>query len=579
MWGKINYILDRRQKRNLIILLFLIAIGAFLEMVGVSAVLPLVNLVMQPEVIETNQWLRLAGELLGITSPNQFIIWMSVALIVIYIIKNLYLILMYSLQYRFTYNNQRRIAKRLMECYMRQDYTYHLYKSSAELMRNINTDVPQFFTTLLNALQLATELLTCIALVFFLALQDFMTTLCVVLITFISLCVFYAIFKNYTMVLGKKSRLMSGKLNQCMLQAFQGIKETKVFNKENYFIEQYDKSYRLFSRYFSKQGLVGIIPKPIIESVCICGLLAVLSVRISIGGNMESFVPMLSVFAMASFRMLPAFNRITSYMNAIMFNKASVDAVYEDLREVEGLLRHAEKEEADTTVFDLKQGITVNSVTFRYPDSQKPVLLNASLEIPKYSSIALIGQSGAGKTTLADIIMGLLKPESGNIQADGIDIGQHVKAWHRSLGYIPQTIYLIDDTIANNIAYGDENIDEEQLNKAVHDAQLETFIRELPEGLNTVVGEQGVRLSGGQRQRIGIARALYRNPSILVLDEATSALDNETEQAVMESINSLQGKKTMVIIAHRLTTIKNCDRIYEIKDGRAVLRVKEEVLA
>lgn len=578
MWGKINYILDRRQKRNLVLLLFIIAIGAFLELAGVSAVLPLVNLVMQPEMIETNRWLRLAGKVLDISSPNQFIVWMAVAMIIIYIIKNLYLIFMYRLQYQFTYNNQRRIAKRLMECYMRQDYTYHLHRSSADLMRNINTDVPQFFTTLLNVLQLLTELLTCFALVLFLALQDFMTTLCVVIIIFLSLCIFFAIFKSYTLVLGKKARLISGKLNQCMLQAFQGIKETKVFNKENFFIEQYDRNYQLFSQYFSRQGLIGVIPKPIIESVCICGLLAVLSIRISLGGNMESFVPMLSVFAMASFRMLPAFNRITSYMNVIMFNKASVDAVYEDLREVEELLENAQREDADTMVFDLKREIKVDHVTFRYPDAEKPVLSDTSLEIPRYCSIALIGQSGAGKTTLADIIMGLLKPESGSILADGIDIGRHVKAWHRSLGYIPQTIYLIDDTIANNIAYGDDRIDEERLKQAVHDAQLEVFIQELPEGMNTMVGERGVRLSGGQRQRIGIARALYRNPSILVLDEATSALDNETEQAVMESINSLQGKKTMVIIAHRLTTIRNCDRIYEIKDGKAVLRAKDEVL-
>lgn len=577
MWHKINYIFNRRQKRNILILFILIVIGSGLELLGVSAILPLVNLVTNPELIETTPWLRGIGVRFGLSSINDYIITMAVILIFIYIIKNIYLIIMYDLQYRFTYNNQRRIAVRLMKSYMSQGYLFHLSKSSAELMRNINVDVLQFFTTVLNILQLATEFLTCIALACFLAFQDFVTTMLIMLIISIFLCIFYIIFKNYSFKLGKRNRKVSAKLNQSMLQAFEGIKETKVFNKEVYFTQQYDNAYMEYSNVIRKQNLMGIIPKPIIESVSICGLLSVLAVRICLEGNAESFVPMLSVFAVSAFRMLPSFNRITSYMNSIQFNKASVDAVYEDLREIEKLLEEYEKDQEDFLAIQLKRDLKLTDVTFSYPDTDKPVLNRINFTIPCDSTVALIGASGAGKSTLADIIMGLLPPQSGTVRADDIDVYQHMHAWHKVLGYIPQTIYLIDDTIARNIAYGDTDVDEKRLRQAVKEAQLEGFISQLPDGIDTVVGERGVRLSGGQRQRIGIARALYRNPSILILDEATSALDNDTEAAVMEAINSLQGKKTMLIIAHRLTTIRDCDLIYEVKDGGVQLRTKEEV--
>lgn len=577
MWNKIRYIFDKRQKRNLAVLLVVITIGAFFELVGVSAVLPLVKLVTEPDLIESSIGFKKIGEILKINTVNQFIILVAAGLIIVYIIKNAYLILMYNLQYRYTYNNQRRIAKRLMECYMKQDYSYHLHNSSAELMRNINTDVVQFFYAVLNALQLITELITCFMLIIFLAIQDLLTTLGIVIVISVFLGVFYVFFKKHTLALGIENRRLAGLLNKYMLQAFEGIKETKVFNKENFFIEQYDKTYEAYSRVAKTQGLFGVIPKPIIESVCICGLLSVLAMRICLGGKTDSFVPMLSVFAVSAFRMLPSFNRITAYLNCIIYYKSSVEAVYQDMKEAEQLLFKTDKQEGELDI-KLNDSIQITDVFFRYPDSENNVLEGITFKIPKYHSIALIGQSGAGKTTLADLILGLLTPISGKITVDGINIHEFPNSWHKNLGYIPQTIYLLDDTIANNIAYGNEQIDQKWLWKAIREAQLEKFIEELPEGINTVVGERGVRLSGGQRQRIGIARALYCNPSILILDEATSALDNDTEKAVMDAINNLQGKKTIIVIAHRLSTIKNCDEIYEVREGVIVQRMKDEVL-
>lgn len=578
MWNKINFIFDKKQKRNLLILFFMIVLGSILELLGVSAVLPLVKLVSSPEIITENEYFLKVGELLNLTSVKSYIMIMALLMIFVYVIKNLYLLFMYDVQYRFTYNNQRRIATKLMKSYMSQEYLYHLSNSSAKLMRNINIDVPQFFSTVLNLLQLMTELLTCSALVIFLAVQDFFTTLSLTVIIFAFLFVFYVIYKSKSFRLGQQNREYSAKLNQCMLQSFHGIKENKIFNKEQYFLNQYDQSYEIYSSTARKQNLLGIIPKPIIESVCICGLLSVLTIRISIGGNMESFIPMLSVFAVAAFRMLPSFNRITSYMNTIQFNKPSVDAVYEDLKEIEVLLEKYNADQKSSLKIQLSNELKINDISFQYPETDKRILDHVTFNIPKFSSVALIGTSGAGKTTLADIIMGLLPPQTGEIMVDDINIYQNLHAWHKVLGYIPQTIYLLDDTIVSNIAYGEAIIDEERLWMAIKEAQLEDFIDQLPNGVETMVGERGVRLSGGQRQRIGIARALYRNPSILILDEATSALDNETETAVMDAIHRLQGKKTLLIIAHRLTTIRNCNIIYEVKDGKVLLKNKSDIM-
>ncbi|MBP3296328.1 MAG: ABC transporter ATP-binding protein, partial [Lachnospiraceae bacterium] len=305
------------------------------------------------------------------------------------------------------------------------------------------------------------------------------------------------------------------------------------------------------------------------------------AVRIMAGADMLAFVPKLTVFAMAAFRMMPSFNRISGYLNSIMFNKASVDAVYHDLGEIAKMtVRREKRDAAETERWTLKHSIVAEDITFAYESKPDVTVLNGvTIEIPSKKSIALVGSSGAGKTTLADVILGLYKPQSGRILMDGKDIHENMDAWRRMIGYIPQNIYLLDDTIRANIALGvpEDKVDDDKIWAVLEEAQLADFIREQEKGLDTNIGDRGVKLSGGQRQRIGIARALYTDPELLVLDEATSALDTETETAVMDAIFRLSGKVTMIVIAHRITTIRNCDHIYKIADGTAT-EVKYEDL-
>ena len=321
-----------------------------------------------------------------------------------------------------------------------------------------------------------------------------------------------------------------------------------------------------------------MIPKYIVEAVCMTGLVLAIIIKILFGeADMIHFIPQLTVFATAAFRLLPSVGRINGYLTQMLSYLPSIDLVYHDLKEVDQYQTEGNQE--DESIYEFSNEIHIDHVTFRYPDGVEDIVHNVDFKIPKGKTVAFIGSSGAGKTTMVDIILGLLKPTKGFIYADEMDIHKNPDKWHKQIGYIPQMIYLADDTIRANIAFGvfEEEIDDEAVNRALRQAQLDGFINTLPEGINTYVGDRGVRLSGGQRQRIGIARALYHNPEILVLDEATSALDNETETAVMESIDSLQGMKTMIIIAHRLTTIRNADFIYEVSDGQVINRQKQEV--
>ena len=581
MLKKIGYIFNRKQKLKLVLLFFVILVGTGLELLGVTAILPLVNVVMSPEMIDTNGYMRFIRELLGIETVNGFVLLMALVLIVVYIVKNLYLIYMNNALIGFTRNCQVYLSTKIMDVYVRQDYLFHVMHNTAELQRNISLDVNQFVQFISAGLQLLTEVSVCIVLVGFLLRQDVMTTLSVAVILLVFILVAASWLRSRLGELGEKARITGARGTQISLQIFNGIKDIKVFNREGYFLKSYEDYAVTEASLQKKQQLFSYLPKPIMESVCICSLLVTLSVRIYFGSqeDLVSFIPTLSVFAIAAFRMLPSFNRITGYMGTISYAKASVNALYDDLKQIEVLIREEKKSNVDSGELIFNNALRIRELSFRYPGSDKYVFEDVSFDIKKDSSVALIGPSGAGKTTLADVILGVLQPVKGNISLDDTDIFSHLGSWHKMVGYIPQEIYLLDDTIYRNIAFGiaDEQIDMGEVRRAAAEAQLEGFVETLPDKYDTRVGERGVMLSGGQRQRIGIARALYHNPQVLVLDEATSALDNATESAVMEAINSFQGSKTLIVIAHRLSTIKNCDRIYEVNEGTVTQRDPEDV--
>ncbi len=581
MVKKISYVLDRRQKVNLCILLVVIFIGAFVELVGVSAVMPLIDVAMKPELIGEKWYFVSISRYTGITDANQMIVLLAVVLIVIYILKNSYVTIMCSLQYRFIYNNQQRLSVRMVESYMQQDYLFHVSRNVAEFQRNIVNDVNGFYTVTLNALQFLAEFSVSVVLVAFLLVQDWVSTLAVASLLFLFMGFFTLFVRKVLVRIGEESRQAYFLVTKWLLQAFSGIKEIKVANKERFFITNYDKHYRDRARIQRQQSMLTYLPKPVMETVCICSLMIAMIIKIVVvKSDITSFVTTLSVFAVAAFRMLPSFNKITGYISGMMFNKPSIDAVYNDLREIEQLMARRTADHEDTVKVKLGTAIRLDRVSFRYPKAEKWILKNASLEISKNTSVALIGASGAGKTTAADLILGILEPQEGAVMIDGTDIRRCMTSWHEDVGYIPQTIYLMDDSIRANIAFGipEAEIDDDAVEKALQEAQLDRFVHTLSEGAGTVIGDRGVKLSGGQRQRIGIARALYRNPSVLILDEATSALDNETEKEVMEAIDGLHGTRTLIVIAHRLSTIKKCDRIYEVENGVFVEKRKEKVL-
>lgn len=578
MYKKLSYIFSKRDKYKIALLLCIMVAGSFLELLGVAVFQPFVNIIMMPGSIQENPYLARIYQMFGCSTTESFLTVVALGIIVIYVVKNVYLWVEQNLILKFTYGVQQKLSTRLLTTYLAEPYTFHLNKNIAELQRSMQEDTGLFTQVLMHTLQLIAEVVVCVVLGIY--LFSVSNSITVVIVGLLILCVvlFTKLTKRFTEELGKESQLYKGKLYQWVNQSLGGVKEVKVLNREDFFISSYRDYYTLYIKGVRINRLLSISPKYMVEAVCMTGLLIAIILKLNFGhGELDTFIPQLATFAVAAFRLLPSVGRINEHVNNILYAVPSVDLIYGDLKGIEDYQESKGEEEGKEWSFE--HGITAKHITYAYPNTDTNVLEDASCVIPKGKTVAFIGSSGAGKTTMADIILGLLAPQRGKILVDDIDVFKNLTMWHHQIGYIPQVIYLSDDTIRNNIAFGihEDQIDEEAVRTALKKAQLAEFVDTLPDGLDTIVGDRGVRLSGGQRQRIGIARALYHDPEILVLDEATSALDNETETAVMEAIESLQGSKTMIIIAHRLTTIQNADIIYEVGDGKVTERSKEYV--
>lgn len=555
-----------KQKKKLIGMLFLILVNSGVSLLGVSILLPFIQAIMNPEQLLDNKLIAYVYNLLGLESPNEMITVLAVAIMIVYIAKNGFIIFMNNTQYKFSYFGKREMQDKLMKYYISKDYSFFLNHNSSELMRDINTDPEMFYATVLNMLQLASEACVSGCLIIYLIVTDPVITLGVALSMVVMMVLFLKNLRKTLARFGNERRMYNANIIQSMQQAFGGIKEIKIANREAYFEEEFCRQNGLYTYVIKQNAFLSSIPKPVMEALCIVGLMAAIIVKLNLTTtDPAQFVGTLAVFAASAFYLLPSANKIAEYLASIIHNGVVIHKIGEEYAFIRDLQIETTKD-LNYKPVSLEEKISIENMTFSYPDTEEPVLENVNVTIPKNASVAFIGPSGAGKTTMVDLILGVLRPQEGKIMVDKMDIKESYRGWHEKIGYIPQTIYMLDDTIRNNITFGQSgNIDDNQVWAALKQAQLDEFVASLDEGLDTMIGEAGVRLSGGQRQRIGIARALYRKPEVLVLDEATSALDTETEAAVMEAIDSLQGKMTMLIIAHRLSTIKNCDIVYQVE--------------
>lgn len=570
---KLNKVLSRKQKGRVIILLVMIVIGAVMETLSVSMIVPVISAIIEPDAFARNALLIRINSLLHLDTVEQFTVVMIFAMMFLFAFKNIYMLFLYYVQFSFICNNQYRISRDLLQIYLNKPYEFYLNSNTSDVLRTVYSDTTGVFSLLLQCIQLATELIVglCLCLVL-IKVDPVMTVMIAALLVGVTL-ISNGILKPRLQRIGAESRekqsLMYGSIIQCVM----GIKDVKIFAKEGFFLDSYKNYGKRYYNLSRNNSVLGAAPRLLIESVSICGILGYLVFMLLRGGDLTGMLPQLSAFAVAASRLMPCANRASTYLSSIAYYKPTLDFVYENVevprKQAADEEVRIERTEERLTYTDK---IEVKNLSYKYPNTEVYIFDNARMIIPIGKSVGIVGASGSGKTTVVDIILGLLDAETGEILCDGRNVFEHYAGWLKNIGYIPQTINLIDDTLRANVAFGveTEKMDEDRIWQVLEESQMKSFIEGLPEGLDTKIGERGVRLSGGQRQRIGIARALYHDPELLILDEATSALDNDTEAAIMEAIDNLHGKKTMLIIAHRLKTIENCDLIYRVENGKIV---------
>ena len=571
---KLMGILNKEQKRKVAGLGVMIFIGALLEMLGVGLIIPVVEGVMRADSLLEKSYIRFLGRFLPFSEPREWLLFLIASIIAVFFAKNAYLLLQTYVQSKFVNNNQSETISYMLEEYLNRPYEYYLNADIPTIFRTIDGDVPKVFTVLMEFIQLATELMVSAVLgVTLLVVDPGMTIMIMVIMVGLTMLVI-TVLKPTLNRLGSATQRLQSQMGKWRLQSIYGIKDVKILNKEHYFASSFGKYSARNARLQTRYMVLNSAPRLLIETFSICGILGYLAWCILSGADLSELVPHISAFAVAAMRLMPSVNRINTHMSNIAFYEPSVNYVYENVDFTSYRLhgRYQRDKAADTAPMELKKEIRMEDVSYVYPGTDKLILEHAEMVVPMGKSVGVMGPSGAGKSTAVDVLLGLLRVRGGRILCDGRDIFENYDSWLSHIGYIPQTIYLTDDSIRENIAFGvaREEIEDKRIWEVLEEAQLKEFVKELPDGIHTTIGERGVRISGGQRQRLGIARALYHNPEILVFDEATSALDTDTESAIMEAIDSFHGRKTLIIIAHRLRTIENCDMIYKVDKGKIV---------
>ncbi|MBE9228324.1 ABC transporter ATP-binding protein [Phormidium sp. LEGE 05292] len=580
------------KKRQFLFLIVLFSLNSFLDTLGLGLIGPFMALASNSGLVQSHRWLNSVYQRSGVDSPNQFTALIGLVIIGVFCLKLVLSYYNFRYIYTFSYKHLADLQKRLLRAYLSVPYTFHLQNNTALLIQIITEETQRFCNNVFLPVLLAiTNGILILLLVSLLALTNLIATVSIaglILLVF----VFYLQFRHRLFLWGKEASEAGTEVIRIVNHSIGGIKETRVIGCESYFEAQLETQVKRRSAAFSAFMTFNQVPRLVLEAALMLFLVGLISLTLIQQGNVNQIIPTLTVFGLASIRLLPSVSHFITAFGLIKNSSYSLQTLYLNLKEVEAATLKPEKLQVSPQILQsgsptsstipFQNSIELKNVTYKYPAVEQPALKQISLKVLKGQSIALIGKSGAGKTTLVDLILGLLIPESGDICVDEQSIYSNLRAWQNLIGYIPQSIFLIDDTLERNIAFGvpDELIDYERLERAIRSAQLEELIKQLPDGWKTHVGERGVRLSGGQRQRVGIARALYHEREVLVLDEATAALDNETERLVTDAIQTLSGTKTLIIIAHRLTTVKNCDRIYLMEKGEIVKMVSyAEVIA
>lgn len=580
LFQKLNYIFDKKQKGSFVVLAVMILIGGVFETLGVSMLIPAVNAIMQPDLVreKIEKFPALSHFLtqdLQLNTDAKLLCALFGFLIGLYVVKNLYLLLLAYKQNRFIARARNDMISRVMREFLNRPYEEYLGADIPTVFRITDGDIPHTFSLVLALLQLMTECVVSLFLVIYLIRVNWQMTLLLMLVLALLTLWNARVLKKKLNAIGKRNQDIQSRIAKWRIQSIYGLKDVKVLNRQDFFIRNYYESGKVGAELATKYAVLNNLPHLVIETIFMATILGFMMALLTSGQNLSAFLPQLMAFGVAAIRVMPSANRINTYMTEIAYEQPSLDFVYENLTDAMKTNKKMAAERAKVAggALHLEKEIRLEGITFRYPDGDRNIFTDASMVIPKGKSVGIKGASGAGKSTIVDILLGLLHVQKGEITCDGANIFSNYESWLSQIGYIPQSIYLIDESIRENIAFGidEREIDDARIREVAAEAQLLEFIDSLPEGLDTKIGDRGVRLSGGQRQRIGIARALYHNPEILVFDEATSALDNETEAALMGAINSFHGRKTMIIIAHRLNTIENCDLIYEVK-GEKITR-------
>ena len=568
---KLIYLLTLRERKRAGLLLCIVLIMSLLEMAGLASIVPFMAVLANPEVIETNSMLNTAFQtssmMFGIENSREFLFLLGIVVFVMLLLSLSFKALSIYAQVRFIEMRQYTIGRRVVEGYLNQPYSWFLNRNSADLGKTILTEVSAVVNgALKQIIILIVQTAVTVAILTLLILVDPKLVLIVGLTFGLAYGLIYKITRSFISRIGEE-RLRTNKFRfKAVSEAFGAVKEIKLGGLEQTYIERFSHPARVMARHIATSSIISNVPRFILEAIAFGGMLLIILYFLTQTGDFSNTVPIISLYAFAGYRLMPALQGIYGAITALRFTGPALDALYNDLINLQPPNPNNDKD-----ILPLKKSISLKNISYHYPNSALTTLKDIDLSIPAFSTIGIVGPTGSGKTTTVDIILGLLEPEQGKLEVDGKIINKNnLRAWQRSIGYVPQQIYLADDTVAANIALGRDpkHIDQNAVERAAKIANVHNFIvNELPLNYQTTVGERGIRLSGGQRQRIGIARALYHNPQLLILDEATNALDNITEQAVMDAVNNLGNQITIILITHRLSTVKKCDNIFLLEKG------------